>query len=423
MLLLLLLVVALLQTTDHRAHASGKQTPPRDRADAQYESMTDDLAQRTVSEVVPEVEELRGLTFKRTVPVSVIDDAAARRHMLQRLDSFQTTEEIAAVQLAYVTLGLMPADIDIVTVFLETLEEQAGGFYDPEAASVYVLGDMPAMLAPAITAHELTHALEDQYYDLDGRMHEVGAVHEGSANLLMSVFLARRVLNGLADPEELMAMDVGEPGDSAVLDRLPEVLLRQLVGPYLLGAEFLARADLASVAEDGYPSGQVDRAYADSPVSSEQILHPRKYWDAESRDDPRSVELNDAGRLLGDRWERTMEGKLGELSLGVLVGARTPLTEQWIGDTGEHWTNPAAAGWGGDRWELWVRGKSAVVLLGTVWDSSADASEFASALPRRKGLHWRVSGDRVALVAGDLPGKRARRLLERMLGDGQIEAR
>ena len=54
-----------------------------------------------------------------------------------------------------------------------------------------------------ITAHELTHALEDQHFDLDGRLQEtiddddrmfaISAVHEGSAMVLMSLFSARRL--------------------------------------------------------------------------------------------------------------------------------------------------------------------------------------------------------------------------------------
>jgi hypothetical protein len=71
-------------------------------------------------------------------------------------------------------------------------------------------------------------------------------------------------------------------------------------------------------------------------------------------------------------------------------------------------------GWGGDRWELWVRGPAAIVLICTVWDSSQDATEFDEAVPDGRRIHHAVAGDAVALVAGDVKTKAARRLLARL---------
>jgi hypothetical protein len=106
---------------------------------------------------------------------------------------------------------------------------------------------------------------------------------------------------------------------------------------------------------------------------------------------------------------------LGELSLGPLVGADTPVRQLQLGmPEAERWTNAAAAGWGGDRWELWVRGSSTSILWSTVWDSPEDAREFAEALPGDGSLSWRREGDRVAVVGG-ATGKKTGRLLDRML--------
>ena len=38
-----------------------------------------------------------------------------------------------------------------------------------EEAGFPLLDRMPAWLAPVVSVHELTHAIEDQWYDLDGR--------------------------------------------------------------------------------------------------------------------------------------------------------------------------------------------------------------------------------------------------------------
>ena len=108
-----------------------------------------------------------------------------------------------------------------------------------------------------------------------------------------------------------------------------------------------------------------------------------------------------------------MQGTLGELTLGIIVGAPTPAADFQSTQQAAEWTNDAASGWGGDAWELWRREGQAVLLVGTVWDSPTDAEEFAAALTPGEGLSWKIVGDTVALVAGE-SGKKTDRLLSRM---------
>ena len=384
-----------------------------------------------VEEVAVEVERLRGLEFKRTVPVEVIDDDAAREHVIRRMDRFQAREQLALTQRAYALLRLLPPGTDIVEAYLEALREQAGGFYDPESGSFFLLDDMPALMVHVLTAHELTHALEDQYYDLDRRLEEVmadddrlfarGAVHEGSAMLLMSLYTAQGMISGKLDPAAATALAESEAGKADAMLALPPALLRQLLGPYVLGAGFLAQGNLLSLMIGGFPEDDVNRVYERGPLSSEQILHPEKYWNADQVDEPVTVEVVGVGKTLGRRWKRLAHGVLGELTLGVMVGADTPTDPQaMMTQDASSWTNDAAAGWDGDRWELWQRGQRTVALLSTVWDTEDDALEFAQALPADDTFSWRRAGHRVAIVAGDA-GSRTERTLERLLAKAVID--
>jgi len=395
--------------------------------------LTTERAEEMVRNALSEVEEIRGLEFERPVPVEVIDDDRAREHLIERLESFQSREDLASLERAYKLLGLLPPEVDILESLLAALREQAGGFYDPPSGSFYLLDDIPVVLGTTVAVHELVHALEDQHFDLDGRLRgalqdddrlfALGSVHEGSATLLMMVSLTRQVLRGDLDPDALQAYAQSEAAKVDSLIAMPPVLLRQLVGPYVLGSSFLLEGEFLTMLAGGYPKENVDRAYAAGPVSSEQVLHPEKYWSDAERDDPRPVRLDGAGRELGRRWRKRFEGTLGEITLGMLVGAPTPddLQALSIYDGGS-WTNAASEGWDGDRWELWARGERAVVILGTVWDSPADAEEFASALPRREGLAWKLDGDRVAVAAGPVPRKAVEPLLDRILAAGEKPA-
>jgi hypothetical protein len=381
--------------------------------------------------VQADVTELRGLAFERDVPVRVIGDDAASLYLTDRIQAFHSAEEISLTELALQTIGLLPPRFDVMGAFVDVMRKQAAGYYDPTTGAFYLLDDLPAASARVVMAHELTHALEDQHFDLDARLREVlddddkllarAAIHEGSATLLMMAYLVRAIATGTIDAEALASFQ--EMSQTATLRDMPPALQREIVAPYLLGAAFLARGDLVRAAGE-FPAADVDQAYRDPPASSEQILHPGKYWGPEPRDAPRSVPPTDAGTALGPGFERTAAGVMGELGLGPLVGAPTPSDVKDLqAQDASRWTNASAAGWGGDRWELWQDGDTAVVVLSTVWDTTRDAEEFLSGL-RTNGdlhahveLHARREADRVAVVAG-VGRRRAQKVLASVLARG-----
>jgi hypothetical protein len=386
--------------------------------------MTIEAAQAAVAETMASVTEIRGLDFKQEVPVEVLDDAQARDHAIKRFMKFYTDERIRAEEQAYILMGLFPEGTDMLEVVLDVLEEQAGGFYDPDTKSFYVLDDIPAGVAPIVVSHELTHALEDQHFDIDERLGEVmgnedaifarSAIHEGSAMLVMNRYTIDAAAAGELDAEALGSMAESEAGRAEKLGAMPPALTRSLLGSYILGMSFLLRGNMMAMVDE-FPRADVDRSFEDAPRSSEQILHPEKYWNPEQRDDPTEVGPVKLARTLGDDWHHVASGVLGELTVGVMVGAPTPsVAAASMLAEGKHWTNDAASGWDGDRWELWRRGEDAIVVLTTVWDTGKDAREFAAALPERDQAAWKVKGDRVAYVAGDT-GKKTNALLKAAL--------
>jgi len=387
------------------------------------ETLTAEQAKAIALEIIPQVEQMRGLEFKREVPIEIIDEDEAIAHIKKRLDQFQTPEELAHVQVVHELLGLIPEGLDLVETVLELLKEQAGGFYDPDTGTFYVLDSIPRAVAPIVISHELTHALDDQHFGLDKRLSEVkgdddrllahSSVHEGSATCVMTLHLSRAMMSGEMDSAGLEGFFESEQAKTAKLEQLPVVFRRQLIAPYTLGAEFLMRGNMLRLMANGFPVEDVNRVYDDPPSSSEQILHPQKYWDDEARDEPRPVDLGDAGQALGRGWTRAMRGTIGELTLGILVGAPTPAMDAQSMQQAANWTNDAASGWGGDSWELWTRGERSVLMVGTVWDSSTDAEEFAAALDPEGGLVLKIVGDTVAIVAGEA-GKKTDRLLSRV---------
>ena len=133
-------------------------------------------------------------------------------------------------------------------------------------------------------------------------------------------------------PGELLAGSLGAAFEGT--GGLPPFVTAQLLFPYQRGQEFVQRL----IEAGGGRWTLVDAAYrSHPPASTEQILHPDKYLRFE---EPDRVRLR-AGDVLGPGWRRRSAACWGEWETGQLLAAGGGAAQR------------AAAGWGGDRYELW----------------------------------------------------------------------
>jgi hypothetical protein len=369
-----------------------------------------DSVEALAGRLLPVVESYRGLRFLRPVPVEVVTDSVARLHFAARMAKFYPEDALAAEALVYEHLGLLESGTDLPNLLLGVLEEQAGGYYDPEAETFYVLGDVPASLLEVVLVHELTHALDDQHFDVDStftalardedRQAAFGAVVEGSGTLVMAAYVVEALAAGSLGLEALLELQESGFGQAEQFAAAPPVVRCALLAPYVLGEAFLSLGDTATAAPPELDAAALDRAFRAPPVSTEQLLHPEKYWEEASRDVPRALPEADFGEVLGDAWRKQGTGVLGEVLVALLTGSEGPALDG-LGAS-DSWTNPAATGWGNDRWELWTDGGRSLTTLLTCWDTEEDASEFVSAI-RIPRAHVARRGDTVVVVCGDAP--------------------
>jgi hypothetical protein len=313
------------------------------------------------------VERLRGERFvKRPVPVRVTP-AQARREGLADLDRGYPVTRRRADEALYAALGLLPEGTDLREVESSVFGEQVAGYYDPRSGRLRIVdhgGTTNRVLDEVTIAHELTHALEDQRFGIDTERAESSgdgslaytALVEGTATGLMFEYL-RRHFTG----EQALSGLLGSAfAENATGGNLPPFVLAGLLFPYQRGQQFVD--DLYRRAGDRWTL--IDLALKDRPpLSTEQILHPQKWIEVEV---PERVEAPEVD--LGPGWRRTASGTFGEWQTGELLalgGRRRP---------------EAAAGWGGDRYDVWQRGGDTVVAMRWRWDTARDAAEFAPAL-------------------------------------------
>jgi hypothetical protein len=380
--------------------------PPLQAEEATIGSLAPAAVTRLAEELSPKVERWRGAMFEEPVGVRVIDAAEARRRLTLRLTDLWPEERIRADSEALRQLGLLPNSGTLVDSILSSLDGQLSGFYDPPSKTLFLLDTMPQDSAPLIVVHELTHALDDQHHGLDAliqacgpdddRVTALSSLFEGSAMLAMSAYVAETGMDGtraLAALTRTAAAQTGQPHES------PVYVQRSLLAPYLLGERLLV--DPPRGVDLGAARARLARAFADPPVSTEQLIHPEKYWELARRDMPRPVALRDLSQLLGQDWSLRSTGTLGELILAILTGAPAlDLSGAQIFETA-NWTNAGAAGWGGDLYHHYSNGQRSVTLLATVWDTPEDAREFEAALVPQAGGQSVRERSAVVLLVGD----------------------
>ena len=361
-------------------------------------------------EVQKEVEAIRGWKFKKPVKKGVHSAKELRGFLERKLDEEWGGGKLERQQRMLRTLGFIPAGMDLRKTVIDVLMSQVGGFYDPERTAFFMMeraAEMGEFLNRTMIAHELTHALDDQYYALDPRMKKrskehdasfaVGAVIEGSATCLMTRWGAQHGKKWMNMAEMQKAMK-RETEKAKVLINAP-AYFGTLAARYMMGLHFLTKGKGQLVAAQRSVADEVAAAMQKIPVSSEQILHPEKYWDAESIDLP--VRLADEkayeAKLCEHFAAKVVEREtLGEIHMALL--GRSPkrkLRLELMGNV-RSWTNRAAMGWGGDR--VWLldkanaKGRDVAAGEGdqaqapargafwlTAWDTAKDAEEFEAA--------------------------------------------
>jgi hypothetical protein len=270
-----------------------------------------------------------------------------RRFMEQEMNRRYSPARIEAERKTLVAWGLIPADYDLRTLFLDLMQEQISAYYDPRA-KVMVVGDwLPPEQQRAALIHELVHALQDREIALDGfispdpgrgdQLLARQALIEGEAVALAIDFLLKAqnmditMLPDLSNTRGLIATSAGGP----LIAQAPKFLRDLLLFPYLEGVGF------AYQLRKTQPWSAMSALYRDPPRSTAQIMDPAKRI-GPLREDPVAVNLPDLTWLLPG-GTLVSEDEVGEFGLGAVIALHL----------GEIEGRRAAVGWRGDRFRVW----------------------------------------------------------------------
>lgn len=325
-----------------------------------------------VQEAIAFVEATRGGRFiTQPVVVTLSEGQFVNRVRTDLADDFASDpESVAMLNAVYRATGLIGTAESVDEVYGRFGEAGVLGFYDPETDELVVRQrDELSLLTKSTIVHELTHAFDDQHFDLDRpeydeRTDEVAwgfrAVAEGSASWVEAEWEAA------LDPAEQDALFTEERnfGDPGIFDEFQLGFLLLELSPYEYGEPFVDHL----VAQGG--NDALDDALEDPPITSEQVIEPDRY---DADEGPISLPAP------------TADGEIAYAGLGGQVLIDSMFTGVGVRSDFE---------WGGDQLVVWTaQGRSCLR-----WDIQSEDGDTAPVVDSFESWGARVGGADVTTV-------------------------
>ncbi|MDX6246376.1 MAG: hypothetical protein QOE76_4099 [Frankiales bacterium] len=334
-----------------------------------------------LSVVVPKialfVEESRGHRFKNKVPVTPLADKAFVAALRKADGSGRADPNAAASPKA---LHLLPVGLNTGSGRVPD-SAYAGivGFYDFRTKSLYVRGTTLNPLTQSIVAHELTHALDDQYFNLahvqklgrnSDQAEAILSLIEGDARSVENNFSQALVPGRQAQEDAERAAYLAHAAQGAGVSDVPDPFVLELdaLFPYELGSTFVGAL------HDQGGSATVDAAFAKPPTSTLQILDPDGHF----------VQRIDAVTVAAPTYPKSPGTKvidrdsLGSLGLASVLAEGHPI--DWNSEE-------VVSGWAGDSYVTTRAGATTCVRDNIKATSAKTAVALDKALTAWAGHH------------------------------------
>ena len=279
-------------------------------------------------------------------------------------------DQIFEAEELYKALGLIEENASLEDILMGIQIQQASALFDEQSGNVYLLSDATNITARFEVAYAAAHLT-----GLQQELFGIRALRSSARNGTTDEFLALTALDG-GDRNTVLGgyVDRVIALDAAALEELQ----RPIPGNKLLAAPRIVQEISSFSAVEGRQFVEalfardgvwatVDNAYQNPPETTEQVLHPEKYFALEA---PHNVRLPNISGQMGAGWSLTAIDTMGEFLL------RSYLEEYLSDEEAEE----AASGWGGDRYILMNNPDHGRLLLWQIqFDSGADADQFLEA--------------------------------------------
>jgi len=331
----------------------------------------------TADQVLADVSKTTGLPIKGTLQKKMAGRPEIQKYLTQNLRADYSPEELHVQEATLKAFGLAASDFNLEQFLIKFYTEQAAGFYDPHTKTMYMADWIDPQMQETVLAHELTHALQDQNFDLDKFLHAERdnddatsarqAIVEGHAMAAMMQHMlgTGRDLAGLPSVAPLMARVADEKlTQFPTFSTAPFFFRLQALFPYLQGMDFIQRG----LKQGGWK--ELSRFFADPPTTTKELFQPDIYF--EHKPLPK-VTLAQPAPLANVAGLQFMTGNtMGELGYYAVLGQLISEDE----------AKPVAMAWLADRYILYEyagkpEGSGKYVLVArTKWSSTEQSQAF-----------------------------------------------
>ena len=238
---------------------------------------------KEVSKILSEVSAARHLKSTQNVPCIEKSKAEVLEYLNLTLARQLPPNKLRFEELILKTLELIPKNYNYKENLLTLYTQQIGGYYDPYTKSYSVANWLPDSMHNSIAIHELTHALQDQNFNLQKLMDpnlttdEIlarAALIEGDATFTMHNFVREKNkqpdLRTLSDLAPLISAFQSASSNSSIFRSTPKIIQATMLFPYSEGLNFIHSTERSR-------PNEIDRFFSNPPQFTSQIIHPENY--------------------------------------------------------------------------------------------------------------------------------------------------
>ncbi len=348
--------------------ATAPVTPPHVPAASNPEFL------KAADEVLAQMSVILHLPIKEPLKKSLRSKEEIRDYLIREEKEDRDDAQRYADRKALEAFGLIPKNFPLDSFMLDVLTDQVAGLYDPKGKEFYIADWIPADEQRDVMSHELTHALEDQSFNVDPWIKAArpdddaemarDAVSEGTALAAMVDYALRDQNMGVRDLGDvtllIRAGAVAEMDKDPELSKAPLYIRDALLFPYLAGTSF---SQQFLKAHAGWPD--LHLLFENPPVSTQQIMQPELYLQGVG---PARITLPAWKGLIPADWKLLEENVMGEFGVEEVL-------KQFLDD---HRAEALSRVWDGDRYAVFenTRTKETPLVFHLALETTEDAGRF-----------------------------------------------
>jgi hypothetical protein len=276
-----------------------------------------------------------GMPKHSPIKRQLVGKADVEKYTSGRLAKEEFTQRFATSESSMKKLGFLPRDFNLREFLVKSNGQNVAGYYDEETRTISLLNWVSPDQQGPILAHELTHALQDQNYDLTKWMKAAAkptdgasrnndtddgaiarkAVIEGQAMVVYVDYVLAAVGRNLEDTPGLL-YQMEEPAVKAVIDSqlmhdAPMIMREMGIFSYNEGLIFEGE-----LLHKGGKKMAFAGVFARPPRNSHEVLQPEAYISGVKVP---PVRIPDMRQVLSNQYDVYDSGGIGELDVRALL--------------------------------------------------------------------------------------------------------